>query len=63
MMMTNLSVLFYLKKRKTTREVQRQFNVRITVNSERAEVATGRECELGKRNSSAGRGSGNKGTG
>lgn len=60
-MNTTFSLLFYLKKPKTYEMGPVPIiYLRITVNSQRAEASTGRECLPDKWISSAGHASGNK---
>ncbi len=59
-MNTTFSLLFYLKKPKTYETGPVPIYLRITVNSQRAEASTGRECLPDKWIPSAGRASGNK---
>ena len=54
-MMTNFSLLFYLKKPKNYLEGPVPVYLRITVNGKPAEISTGRECEPGSWNSRSGR--------
>jgi len=61
-MITNISLLFYLKKPKNHTSPQVPIYLRITVSKKRAELATGRSCEQARWNSSAGRASGTKET-
>jgi len=59
-MKTNLSLLFYLKKQKNYESGEAPIYLRITVNSKRTEIATGRLCDPKRWNSKSGRISGNK---
>ena len=59
-MKTNLSLLFYLKKQKYYEGGEAPIYLRITVNSKRTEIATGRLCDPKRWNSKSGRISGNK---
>ena len=59
-MKTNCSLLFYLKKRSSYKSGPISIYLRITVDGERAELATGRKCEPSKWNSAAGRANGTK---
>src|SRR3546814_2172595 len=54
-MMTNFSLLFYLKKPKNYLEGPVPVYLRITVNGKPAEISAGRECEPGCWNSRSGR--------
>lgn len=44
-MKTNFSLFFYLKKPKNYENGRVPFYLRITVNGQRAEITSGRECE------------------
>jgi len=57
-MKTNVSLLFYLKKQKNYESGDVPVYLRITVNSKRAEIATGRQCDPKRWNSKSGRMSG-----
>ena len=59
-MKTNFSMLFYLKKQKNYTSGLVPVYLRITVDGERAEVTTNRECEPEKWNSHSGRATGTK---
>jgi site-specific recombinase XerD len=59
-MKTNFSMLFYLKKQKNYTSGLAPVYLRITVDGERAEVTTNRECEPEKWNSHSGRAIGTK---
>jgi site-specific recombinase XerD len=59
-MKTNFSMLFYLKKRKNYAIGLVPIYLRITVDGQRAEVTTGRDCDPEKWNSSSGRANGTK---
>jgi predicted RNase H-like nuclease (RuvC/YqgF family) len=59
-MKTNFSLLFYMKKPKTYKFGPAPIYMRITVNGKRSETATGRLCEPGRWNASAGRANGTK---
>src|SRR5690606_31269327 len=59
-MKTNFSLLFYLKKQKNYTSGLAPVYLRITVNGERAEVTTSRECEPKKWNRQSGRAIGTK---
>ena len=59
-MKTNFSMLFYLKKQKNYTSGLAPVYLRITVEGERAEVTTNRECEPEKWNSHSGRAIGTK---
>jgi site-specific recombinase XerD len=59
-MNTTFSLLFYLKKPKTYQSGNIPIYARITLNSQRVEFSTGRDCNPDKWVSSAGRMSGNK---
>ena len=59
-MKTNFSMLFYLKKQKNYTSGLAPIYLRITVDGERAEVTTNRECEPEKWNSHSGRATGTK---
>jgi site-specific recombinase XerD len=59
-MNTTFSLLFYLKKPKTYQSGNIPIYARITLNSQRAEFSTGRDCHPDKWNSSSGRASGTK---
>jgi site-specific recombinase XerD len=59
-MKTNFSMLFYLKKQKNYTSGLAPVYLRITVDGERAEVTTNRECEPEKWNSHSGRATGTK---
>ena len=59
-MKTNFSMLFYLKKQKNCTSGLAPVYLRITVDGERAEVTTNRECEPEKWNSHSGRATGTK---
>lgn len=54
-MKTNLSLLFYLKKPKNYQKGPVPIYLRITVNSRRVEMATGRECEPMRWNGGSGK--------
>ena len=54
-MKTNFSLLFYLKKPKTYENGVMPIYLRITINGQRAETTTGRECEPSLWNSDSGR--------
>lgn len=57
-MKINLSLLFYLKKRKNYKNGPVDIYMRITVDGKRSEITTGRSCEPAKWSISAGRSSG-----
>ncbi|KIA95165.1 recombinase [Pedobacter kyungheensis] len=57
-MKINLSLLFYLKKRKSYKNGPVDIYMRVTVNGKRSEITTGRSCEPEKWSISAGRSSG-----
>ena len=59
-MKTNFSMLFYLKKQKNYTSGLAPVYLRITVDGQRAEVTTNRECEPEKWNSHSGRATGTK---
>jgi hypothetical protein len=59
-MNTTFSLLFYLKKPKNYESGLVPVYLRITINSQRVETSTGRECLPDKWNSVAGRSEGNK---
>lgn len=59
-MKTNFSMLFYLKKQKNYTSGLAPIYLRITVDGERSEVTTNRECEPEKWNSHSGRAIGTK---
>lgn len=59
-MSKRLSILFYLKKPKTSIKGAYPIYMRITVDSKRTEVSTKRDCEPEKWNSSAGRAKGTR---
>jgi len=59
-MKTNFSMLFYLKKQKNYTSGLAPVYLRITVDGQRAEVTTNRECEPEKWNSHSGRAIGTK---
>ena len=59
-MKTNFSMLFYLKKQKNYTSGLAPVYLRITVEGQRAEVTTNRECEAEKWNSHSGRAIGTK---
>jgi hypothetical protein len=59
-MKTNFSLLFYLKKPKNYENGRVPIYLRITVNGQRAETTSGRECEPSLWNSIAGRFKGTK---
>jgi hypothetical protein len=59
-MKTNFSLLFYLKKPKNYKNDRIPIYLRITVNGQRAETTSGRECEPSLWNSIAGRLKGTK---
>lgn len=59
-MKTNFSMLFYMKKQKNYKTGAAPIYLRITVNGERAEFTSGRECEPSRWNSRAGRANGTK---
>jgi site-specific recombinase XerD len=59
-MKTNFSMLFYLKKQKNYTKGLVPIYLRITVDGQRAEVTTGRDCDPEKWNSSSGRANGTK---
>lgn len=54
-MKTNFSLLFYLKKPKNYEKGRIPIYLRITVDGQRAETTSGRECEPSQWNSMAGR--------
>ena len=56
----SFSLLFYLKKQKNYENGQMPIYARITVDSQRAEIATGRQCDHSRWNSTFGKLSGNK---
>lgn len=60
MLSRNLTTLFYLKKRSSYVKGPLPIYLRITVNSERFEISTKRECEPEKWNSAMGRKNGTK---
>jgi hypothetical protein len=59
-MKTNFSMLFYMKKQKNYSAGVAPIYLRITVDGQRAEIATGRECEPSRWDSRAGRAIGTK---
>jgi site-specific recombinase XerD len=59
-MKTNFSMLFYLKKQKNYTSGTAPIYLRITVDGQRSEVTTNRECEPSRWNSHAGRAIGTK---
>lgn len=59
-MKTNFSLLFYMKKPKNYQKGVAPIYLRITVNSNRSEVTTGRSCEPSRWNARVGRANGNK---
>ncbi|WP_254560979.1 site-specific integrase [Dyadobacter diqingensis] len=59
-MKTNFSLLFYLKKQKNYESGDVPVYLRITINSKRAEIATGRQCDPKRWNAKSGRMSGSK---
>jgi len=59
-MKTNFSLLFYLKKPKNYQAGLQPIYIRITVNGQRAEFTSGRECLSGNWNAAAGRPKGTK---
>ncbi len=59
-MSKRLSILFYLKNKKVFIKGPQPIYMRLTVNGNRAEVSTKRECEPEKWNSGAGRPKGTK---
>jgi site-specific recombinase XerD len=59
-MNTTLNLLFYLKKPKNYEVGPIPIYLRITVNGQRVEISSGRECNPGKWNSDSGRASGTK---
>ena len=59
-MKTNFSMLFYLKKQKNYTSGLAPVYLRITVDGERAEVTTNRECDPERWNSKAAQGVGTK---
>ncbi|KAA0992036.1 site-specific integrase [Dyadobacter aurulentus] len=60
MLTKSFALLFYLKKRSNYLKGKLPIYMRVTVDGKRMEIATKRECEPTKWNSSAGRVSGNK---
>lgn len=60
MLTKSFTLLFYLKKRSDYLKGKLPIYMRLTVDGKRVEIATKRECEPAKWNSSAGRISGNK---
>ena len=54
-MKTNFSLLFYLKKQKNYESGEVPVYLRITINSKRAEIATGRQCDPKRWNAKSGR--------
>jgi site-specific recombinase XerD len=54
-MTTNFTLLFYLKKQKTWNGGSVPVYIRITINSQRAEISAGRDCDPTRWNSKAGR--------
>ncbi|WP_083227687.1 Arm DNA-binding domain-containing protein [Mucilaginibacter sp. PPCGB 2223] len=54
-MKTNFSLLLYMKKPKNYQSGPAPIYLRITVQDERSEVTTGRECEPARWNTHAGR--------
>ncbi|HEY9562003.1 MAG TPA: Arm DNA-binding domain-containing protein [Anseongella sp.] len=59
-MKNSFSLLFYLKKRSTQENCALPIYLRITVDGQRAEAATGRKCDPPRWNTGAGRGIGMK---
>lgn len=59
-MKTNFSLLFYMKKQKNYVKGPAPIYMRITVNGQRAEITTGRDCDPAKWNPQAGRANGTK---
>ena len=59
-MKTNFSLLFYLKKQKNYESGEVPVYLRITINSKRAEIATGRQCDPKRWNAKSGRMSGSR---
>lgn len=59
-MKINFSMLFYMKKQKNYKTGSAPIYLRITVDGQRAEITTGRECDPAKWNSKAGRANGTK---
>jgi len=59
-MKTNFSVLFYMKKPSYYKGGAAPIYMRLTVDSKRTEISTGRECLPERWNSAAGRGTGTK---
>jgi site-specific recombinase XerD len=59
-MRTNISLLFYLKKRSTYKNGPVAIYLRFTVNGQRAEASTGRTCDPSRWNTQAGRATGTK---
>nr|WP_295922236.1 Arm DNA-binding domain-containing protein [uncultured Dyadobacter sp.] len=59
-MKTKLSLLFYLKKPRNYQDGPVPIYLRVTVDSKRSEMATGRDCEPKMWNAAAGRMLGNK---
>ncbi|WP_255711031.1 Arm DNA-binding domain-containing protein [Dyadobacter chenhuakuii] len=58
MLTKSFTLLFYLKKRSNYLKGKLPIYMRVTVDGKRMEIATKRECEPAKWNSSAGRVSG-----
>ena len=59
-MKTNFSLLFYMKKPKNYQTGLVPVYIRITVNSKRTEITTGRECDPSTWNTASGRLNGTK---
>ena len=59
-MKINFSMLFYMKKQKNYKTGSAPIYLRITVDGQRAEITTGRECDPARWNSKAGRANGTK---
>ena len=59
-MKTNFSMLFYMKKQKNYQSGMAPIYLRITVDGQRAEVTTGRECDPEKWNKKSSRAFGTK---
>jgi len=59
-MKTNFSLLFYLKKQKNYESGEVPVYLRITINSKRAEIATGRQCDPKRWNAESRRMSGSR---
>ena len=59
-MKSNFNLLFYIRKQKNYKGGAMPIYMRITVNGKRADLSAGRECELAKWNSQAGRANGTK---